>query len=79
MIVCVGPTRPAMESCRFEMSGLDGTFSRRDISEELISYSRDYKVPLDCTWIITVEDHQKVLTLYYSSRLFQTDEFHFFF
>lgn len=52
-----------MGPCRFELSGLDGIFGRKDIPEETVNYSRDYQVPLDCLWIITVEDPQKVNTI----------------
>lgn len=54
------PTRPFIGACRFDISGLDGFFGRKDIPEEVVNYARDYNVPLDCTWVITVEEHQKV-------------------
>lgn len=55
----VEPSRPE-GSCRFEMSGLDGVFGRNDIGEEAINLSLKYQVPLDCTWVITVAEFQKV-------------------
>ena len=42
------------------MTGLDGTFSRSDVPEEMVNHSRDFQVPLDCTWVITVAETHKV-------------------
>lgn len=56
-----GNTRPYLGACSFEMSGLDGPFSSKDIPEEIINYTMSYNVPLDCTWVITVDKPQKVI------------------
>lgn len=49
-------------ACRFYMTGLDGTFGRADIPEEMFAHSKDHEVPLDCTWVITVAETHKVNT-----------------
>jgi hypothetical protein len=45
------------------VTGLDGTFSRSDVPEEMVNHSRDFQVPLDCTWVITVAETHKVRTV----------------
>lgn len=42
------------------MTGLDGIFSRSDVPEEVVNHSKDFMVPLDCTWVITVAETHKV-------------------
>ena len=55
------PTRPDLGPCRFQVQDmLDGTFGRNDIPDEMVQYSRDYQVPLDCTWTVTVAETQKI-------------------
>lgn len=39
---------------------MDGVFSSKDITEEARNYSHTYSVPLDCTWVITVEEGKKI-------------------
>lgn len=56
----VEPAKPDQGSCRFEVTGLDGTFSRADIPEEKVNHSRHYQVPLDCTWVVTVAEGHRV-------------------
>ena len=69
------PAKPDQGSCRFEVTGLDGTFSRTDIPEEMVNHSRHYQVPLDCTWVVTVAETHRVnftlsVTFFVSSFLF---------
>ena len=62
-MLLVGNERPYLGDCSFEMSGLDGIFGSKDISEEMINYTINYNVPLDCTWVISVSRPQKVNAL----------------
>merc|ERR1740128_860580 len=55
----ISRTRPYKGACFFEVSGLDGTFGSKDIAEDLVNYTISYNVPLDCTWVITVDYPQK--------------------
>ncbi len=57
------PAKPDQGSCRFEVTGLDGTFSRADIPEEKVNHSRHYQVPLDCTWVVTVAEGHRVYVI----------------
>jgi len=52
--------RPYQGACSFEMSGLDGSFGSKDIPDEILNYTISYGVPLDCTWVITVDRSQKI-------------------
>merc|ERR1740128_86841 len=56
----ISRTRPYKGACFFEVSGLDGTFGSKDIAEDLVNYTISYNVPLDCTWVITVDYPQKI-------------------
>lgn len=60
MNIILAPRKPDQGACRFEVTGLDGTFGRGDIPEEMVNHSRDFQVPLDCTWVITVAETHKV-------------------
>jgi hypothetical protein len=53
---------------------LDGTFSSKDIPEEVLNYTLTYNVPLDCTWVITVEEGQKIQLSFPSYKLAAPNE-----
>lgn len=64
----LAPRIPDQGSCRFQVTGLDGTFSRSDVPEDMVNHSRDFQVPLDCTWVITVAETHKVCYYINSSK-----------
>jgi hypothetical protein len=48
------------ELCVFEVGGWDGKIDAANITEELRNKSRDHNVPIDCMWIIEVNEGWKV-------------------
>jgi hypothetical protein len=48
------------ELCVFVVGGWDGTIDAANITEELRNKSRDHNVPIDCMWIIKVNEEWKV-------------------
>ncbi|KZS08530.1 putative Neuropilin and tolloid protein 2 [Daphnia magna] len=68
------PRIPDQGSCRFQVTGLDGIFSRSDVPEEVVNHSKDFMVPLDCTWVITVAETHKIQLSFPSYALMAPNE-----
>lgn len=51
---------PEMDMCQIEVSGNEGFANRSDIDEERVRFSVTYGLPLDCMWVISVEQGWKV-------------------
>ncbi|GBN28131.1 hypothetical protein AVEN_114285-1 [Araneus ventricosus] len=56
--------RPQAEDCTYPKGGPGGLISPEDISKSILNYSLTWKVPLDCTWVIKVQEGWKVRLLY---------------
>ncbi|KAK6622553.1 hypothetical protein RUM44_002365 [Polyplax serrata] len=60
---------PEMDMCRIEVSGNEGFANRSDINENRIRFSSTYGLPLDCMWIISVEQGWKIMLQFLKFRL----------
>lgn len=56
----VSVTTPELQPCRLEVTGVQGTLSKEDISNETLAYLAQYSMPIDCIWVITVKEGWKV-------------------
>lgn len=51
---------PELDRCEFLINGSDGFANRSDIDENRTRLAVTYGLPLDCMWIITVQEGWKV-------------------
>lgn len=52
--------RPEILPCHFETGGVAGLVTNEDIPQYRFNYSYTYRMPIDCTWTIRVNDGHKV-------------------
>ncbi|XP_064093246.1 LOW QUALITY PROTEIN: neuropilin and tolloid-like protein 1 [Macrobrachium nipponense] len=70
--VAVG--RPEISECLFQTSGIQGLITNVNISDERKTYTRKYSHEIDCTWVITVKEDEKIYLFFEVFKLSQPNE-----
>ncbi|XP_066952630.1 neuropilin and tolloid-like protein 1 [Macrobrachium rosenbergii] len=70
--VAVG--RPEISECLFQTSGIQGLITNVNISDERKTYTRKYSHEIDCTWVITVKEEEKIYLFFEVFKLSQPNE-----
>ncbi|KAK7068343.1 Neuropilin and tolloid-like protein 2 [Halocaridina rubra] len=66
--------RPEISECRFLIGGIQGVISDQNITTNRRSYSERYNYPIDCTWTIEVEPHERIYMFFEEFSLAQPNE-----
>ncbi|XP_053211310.1 uncharacterized protein LOC128394958 [Panonychus citri] len=69
-------TIPPPPACQHNLTGESGRINGTRISEDVIKYSEDYSVPLECIWSITVSPEKKMYINFTDYKLEKPNDCH---
>ncbi|KAK9753034.1 CUB domain [Popillia japonica] len=67
-------TTPEKRPCQINMTGEQGFVNNTNIDEEILSFSKQHSLPIDCTWHITVKPGWKIQLTFKKFNLFRPNE-----
>ncbi|KAA0203054.1 hypothetical protein HAZT_HAZT007990 [Hyalella azteca] len=66
--------RPEIPPCSFETGGVAGVISNAEIPQFRFNYSYTYRMPIDCTWTIRVQEGHMIYLFFEEFELHQPNE-----